>query len=143
MCQLPRVEEDMGSTVSRSVHAEAEELGFVFANFRKPAARAEFKSNSRSINKIHMVLGENTSFCYDCHWSVPTGCWDRFPIIDPTVNCLGVRLGLSVGVQAPAAVNTAMEKPKDARGAPPLLSSGVKDGAGSPVARSFSFPNGL
>src|SRR5215472_3095564 len=102
MCQLPRVEEDMGSAVSRSVHAEAEELGFVFANFRKPAARAEFKSNSRSINKIHMVLGENTSFCYDCHWSVPTGCWDRFPIIDPTVNCLGVRLGLSVGEQAPA-----------------------------------------
>jgi hypothetical protein len=26
----------MGSTVSRSVNAEAEELGFVFANFRKP-----------------------------------------------------------------------------------------------------------
>ena len=64
-------------------------------------------------------------------------CWDRFPIIDPTVNCLGVRLGLSVGEQAPA-TNAAMEKPEDARGAPPLLSSGVKDGAGSLVVRSFS-----
>lgn len=57
----------------------------------------------------------------------PVGDW--FPIIDPTVNCLGVRLGLSVGEQAPAAGMAAMEKPKDARGAPPLLSSGVKDGA--------------
>lgn len=70
---------------------------------------------------------------------------DRFPIIDPTVNCLGVRLGLSVGEQAPVARIAAMEKPEGARGAPPLLSSGVKDGAdcGGRLRSLFSRPSVL